>query len=452
MEPFGGTMTGTPRPRTISTKRERIAQLAKQGPTMAFTSLSHHIDLDWLKEAYRRTRKGGAPGVDGQTAEEYAKNLEGNLRSLLNRAKSGTYRAPPVRRVHIPKGNGETRPLGIPTFEDKILQRAVVMLLEPIYEQDFLDCSYGFRAGRSAHQALEAHRESAMKMRGCWIVEVDLRKYFDTVDHGHLKELLRRRVRDGVVVRLIHKWLKAGVMEDGSLSYPESGTPQGGVISPLLSNVYLHYVLDEWFASDVKPRLHGRAYMVRYADDLVMGFASKSDADRVMAVLPKRCARYGLVLHPTKTRMVDYRQPRRSTDRSGPGRSGTFDFLGFTHYWGKSRRGNMVPRTKTMRKRLTRSVRKIAEWCRSNRHRSVAQQRRKLNEKLRGHYEYYGVTGNYRCLATFWYLVKRVWRKWLDRRDQQRHMPWARFNRLLLRYPLLTPRIAHSYHQRAANP
>ena len=437
---------------TISTKCKRIAQLAKQGPTMAFTSLSQHIDLCWLKEAYRRTRKGGATGVDGQTAQEYAKDLEANLQSLLNRAKSGSYRAPPVRRVHIPKGNGETRPLGIPTFEDKILQRAIVMVLEPIYEQDFLDCSYGFRAGRSAHQALEVQRESVMKMRGCWIVEVDLRKYFDTVDHGHLKEFLRQRVRDGVVVRLIHKWLKAGVMEDGSLSYPESGTPQGGVVSPLLSNIYLHYVLDEWFASDVKPRLHGRAYMLRYADDLVIGVASRSDAERVMAVLPKRCARYGLTLHPTKTRLVDFRQPPRSDGDDGRDRPGTFDFLGFTHYWGKSRRGRRVPRTKTMSKRLTRSVRKIAEWCRNNRHRPVVDQQRQLNKKLRGHYQYYGVTGNFRCLSNFWHLVLRLWRKWLNRRAQQRRMPWERFNRLLLHHPLMAPRIFHSYHQRAAKP
>lgn len=452
MEPFGRPMTGIPRPMTILTKCRRIAQLAKQDPTMAFTSLAHHIDLDWLKEAYRRTRKGGATGVDGQTAQEYAKDLEANLQSLLNRAKSGSYRAPPVRRVHIPKGNGETRPLGIPTFEDKILQRAIVMLLEPIYEQDFLDCSYGFRAGRSAHQALEVHRESVTKMRGCWIVEVDLRKYFDTVDHDHLKEFLRRRVRDGVVVRLIHKWLKAGVTEDGSLSYPESGTPQGGVVSPLLSNIYLHYVLDEWFASDVKPRMHGRAYMVRYADDLVIGVASRSDAERVMAVLPKRCARYGLTLHPTKTRLVDFRQPPRSDGDGGRDRPGTFDFLGFTHYWGKSRRGRRVPRTKTMSKRLTRSVRKIAEWCRNNRHRPVTEQQRQLNKKLRGHYQYYGVTGNICCLSNFWHLVKRVWRKWLNRRAQQRRMPWERFNRLLLHHPLMAPRIYHSYHQRAAKP
>jgi RNA-directed DNA polymerase len=253
----------------VSTKQERIAALAKQSPRMAFTSLAYLMDIDWLKEAYRRTRKDGAVGVDGVTAEEYEQDLEGNLPRLLDRAKSGTYHAPPVRRVHIPKGGSttETRPLGIPTLEDKVLQRAVVMLLEPIYERDFLDCSYGFRSGRSAHQALQTFRDQLMNCRGGWVLEVDIRKFFDNLDHGHLRTFLRLRVRDGVLLRLIDKWLKAGVMEDGSVSSPEAGTPQGGVVSPLLSNVFLHYVLDLWFEQDVKPRMDPRAFLIRYADD-----------------------------------------------------------------------------------------------------------------------------------------------------------------------------------------
>ena len=237
---------------TVSTRQQRIAELAKQSPQMAFTSLNQYLDLSWLYEAYRRTRKDGAVGVDGQTAADYEKDLEGNLRSLLERAKSGTYRAPPVRRTYIPKGTGgDTRPIGIPTLEDKILQRAVVMLIEPIYEQDFHDCSYGFRPGRSAHQALQSLWEQTMQSGGGWILEVDIRKFFDTLDHGHLRTLLQQRVRDGVVLRLIGKWLNAGVMEDGAISYPDAGSPQGGVISPMLANVYLHYVLDEWIARDV---------------------------------------------------------------------------------------------------------------------------------------------------------------------------------------------------------
>src|SRR3954447_4323428 len=255
MRPLEGTMPGTPSPETISTRRQRIAELARQSPQAALTTLAHHIDIGWMHEAYRRTRKDGAVGVDGQTAEDYAVDLEANLRSLLDRAKSGRYQAPPVRRVHIPKGPGsETTPIGIPTFEDKILQRAVAMILETVYEQDFLDCSYGFRPGRSAHQALEALRQRLMEVRGGWVLEVDIRKFFDTLDHRHLREILSRRVRDGVLLRLIGKWLKAGVLEGGCLVHPESGSPQGGVVSPILANAYLHEVLDTWFERAVKPR------------------------------------------------------------------------------------------------------------------------------------------------------------------------------------------------------
>jgi group II intron reverse transcriptase/maturase len=287
---------------TTSTKRQRIAELAKQKPEMAFTSLNHLLDLDLLREAFYRTPKDKAPGVDGQTWADYEANLEGNLQSLLRRAKSGTYRAPPVRRVHVPKGSGnETRPIGIPTLEDKVLQRAVVMLLEPLYEPLFHKGSYGFRPGRSAHQALESLWEQLMATSGGWILDVDIRKFFDTLDHGHLRDLLRHRVRDGVLLRLIGKWLKAGVLEDGQIIHPEEGTPQGGVISPLLANIYLHYVLDEWLEQEVKPRLRGRAFLIRYADDFVLGFTGEADARRLLEVLPRRFARYGLTIHPDKT-------------------------------------------------------------------------------------------------------------------------------------------------------
>ena len=262
-------MTGTPRPDTVFTKQQRIAELARNCPAMAFTNLAHHIDIDWLLTAYTQTRKDGAVGVDGRTADDYEADLKANLQDLLDRAKSGTYVAPPVRRVHIPKAGSpqETRPIGIPTFEDKILQRAVLMVLEPLYETDFLDVSHGFRPGRGAHGALDALWKQAMKLGGGWIVDVDLRKFFDTIDKGHLREFLRRRVRDGVILRLIGKWLNAGVLEDGVVTTPEHGTPQGGVASPLLANIFLHYVLDEWFEAEVRPRLKGEAFLIRYADD-----------------------------------------------------------------------------------------------------------------------------------------------------------------------------------------
>ena len=429
-------MAGAQEPGPMSTKRQRLAELAKQAPQLGFTSLNHHLDLLWLAEAYRQTRKDGAPGVDGQTDDDYGLSLRENLESLLDRAKSGTYKAPPVRRVHIPKGTGnETRPLGIPTLEDKILQRAVVMALEPIYEQDFLNCSYGFRPGRSAHQALAALWQQTMDLGGCWLVEVDIRKYFDTLDHAQLRALLRQRVRDGVLLRLIDKWLNAGVLEDGELTYPEAGTPQGGVISPLLANVYLHYVLDVWFEEVVKPCLKGRAFLVRYADDFVMGFACEGDARRVLDVLPQRFGKYGLTIHPDKTRLVPFHRPDRRFGKTGgpvgpP--AGSFDFLGFTHYWSRSKQGNWVVKRKTAGSRFHRAIRKISVWCRLNRHLPVREQYQALARKLRGHFAYYGgLIGNLRCQQRFRYEVGRLWRKWLSRRKRHGQWSWARFDRLL---------------------
>jgi RNA-directed DNA polymerase len=442
---------------SVSTKQERIAALAKQSPQMAFTSLAYLMDIDWLTEAYRRTRKDGAAGVDGVTADEYEQNLEGNLQGLLDRVKSGTYRAPPVRRVHIPKGGSstETRPIGIPTLEDKVLQRAVVMLLEPIYEQDFTACSYGFRPGRSAHQALAAFRGQLMDSRGGYILEVDIRKFFDNLDHGHLRAFLRLRVRDGVLLRLLGKWLKAGVLEDGSVSYPDSGSPQGGVVSPLLSNIFLHYVLDQWFERDVKPRLRDRAFLIRYADDLVIGFRDGRDAQRVLEVLPKRFGKYGLTIHPTKSRLVPFRPscPWANDGRGEPAEPpGTFDLLGFTHFWARSRQGYWVIKQKTANDRFSRSVRSIDAWCQANRHRPLGEQQTKLNEKLRGHYAYYGVTGNSGSLSRFLHEVLRRWYKWLKRRDRLRSMTWGRFNDLVQRYPLVPVRTVHSLYRHAANP
>jgi RNA-directed DNA polymerase len=433
----------------VSTKQERIATLARQSPEMGFTSLAYLMDLEWLHESYRRTRKDGAVGVDGQTAAEYEQDLEGNLRSLLERAKSGRYFAPPVRRVHIPKAGSptETRPIGIPTLEDKILQRAVVMLLGPIYEQDFHDGSYGFRPGRSAHGALESLWEQTMDLRGGWVLEVDIRKFFDTLDHSHLRESLRHRVRDGVLLRLIGKWLNAGVMEDGSISYPEAGSPQGGVISPLLANVYLHYVLDTWFAQDVQPCLAGQAFLIRYADDFVIVFENESDARRVMEVLPKRFGKFGLTLHPDKTRLVAFQRP---DDRGqGPGEPGTFDLLGFTHYWAKSRKGRWVVKRGTSSSRFTRGLRAIREWCRKFRHLPVREQHQTLSEKVRGHCAYYGITGNSPMLSSFRRQVERIWRYWLSRRNRERPMTWDRFKLLLKRYPLPRAVAIHSTYRNA---
>jgi group II intron reverse transcriptase/maturase len=448
MESLEGNMAGASKPDLVSTRQQRIAELAKQSPEMGFTSLAHHIDLRWLYEAYLRTRPDGAPGVDGQTMADYSANLRHNLQALLDRAKSGTYRAPPVRRVHIPKGtSGDTRPIGIPTYEDKVLQRAVVMVLEAVYEQDFLDCSYGFRPGRSAHQALDALWKQTMGMGGGWVLEVDIRKFFDTLDHAHLRELLRHRIRDGVLLRLIGKWLNAGVLEEGNLTFPEAGTPQGGVVSPLLANVYLHYVLDVWFEREVKPRLKGRAFLIRYADDFVIGLARDEDARRVLEVLPKRFGKYGLALHPDKTRLVPFQRPPHQdtpATTSGQVRPGSFDLLGFTHFWGRSRRGIWVVKRKTAQGRLSRAFTTIAQWCRLNRHQPLAAQHQTLSQKLRGHFAYFGITGNSFALSRFRVGVIRIWKKWLARRRRHGFLSWEVFDRLLRRYPLPPALAIHS--------
>jgi group II intron reverse transcriptase/maturase len=429
----------------VSTKIERIAKLAKQMPDVAFTTLAHHIDLDWLKEAYRRTRKDGAAGVDGQTAKDYAVNLEENLRSLLDRAKSGDlYRALPVRRVHIPKGDGrKTRPIGIPAFEDKLLQRAVVMVLGAIYEQDFMDCSYGFRPKRSAHQAMEVVWKRSMDLGDCWVLEADIEDFFGTVDLPQLRSILRQRVQDGVILRLIDKWLKAGVMEEGNVYHPKSGVPQGGVISPLLSNMYLHEVLDQWFEREVKPRRKGQAYLVRYADDFIILFKSEDDARRVLDVLPKRFGKYGLRLHPDKTRLLRFSPPNLSSKERTSQVERSFDLLGLTFYWGLSRRGRWVVKQKTAKNRLRRSLRSISVWCQSNRHRPVRDQQAVLSRKLQGHYAYYGVTGNFPALMRFYDRVKKIWHKWLSRRNN-RGINWERMTAIFKAFPLRRPRVVHS--------
>ena len=428
-------MTGAQEPEVMSTKQMRIAALAERFPQRAFTSLAQHIDAQWLKTAYLMTRRDGAVGIDGQRADDFARDFEANIQRLLEEAKSGRYRAPPVRRVHIPKGDGRTaRPIGIPTFEDKVLQRAVVALLEPLYEHDFLECSYGFRPGRSAHQAIKTVRDGLTSMGGGWVIDLDIQAFFDTIDHQHLRAFLQQRVKDGVILRLIGKWLKAGVLDAGQWQKGKVGSPQGGVISPLLANVYLHYVLDEWFENDVKPRLRGRAVSVRFADDAVLAFSNEADARKVLGVLPKRFARFGLTLHPTKTRLVRFR-PHREL------RAETFDFLGFTHYWGKSRYGRMVIKRKTAKGRLQRSLRRIALWCRWNRHLPICEQHRRLRSKVQGHFAYYGIRGNSKSLGTFRYRVERTWIKWLSRRSQRSRIVWERASQLLTLFPLPRVRI-----------
>lgn len=434
----------------VLTKQDRIAEIAKKFKGKALVSLHHHMDLEWMKEAYHRMNPGTSPGVDGQTLAMYRQNLTHNLEDLLERAKSGKYVAPPVKRVYIPKGNGkEQRPIGIPTVEDRILQRAVLMALEPVFETDFMDFSYGFRPKRSAHDALEYLWKQLYQQNISWVIDVDIRKFFDTIDHTFMREFLKHRVQDGVITRLIGKWLKAGVLEEGAISYKDEGSPQGGVISPLLSNIYLHEVLDTWFANEIIPLLKGRATIVRYADDCVLGFENKEDADRVFRVLPKRFGRFGLKLHPDKTKLIYFKRPPEGNNKD-EGKRGTFNFLGFTLYWGKSRKGHWTVMRKTAKDRLQGSISRINVWCKINRHDLFTHQWNTLNAKLRGHYQYYGITGNSRSLDLFYLAVTRLWFKWLSRRSNH-GFTWDRFNLLTKGAFVLTrPIIYHSVY--AAKP
>jgi group II intron reverse transcriptase/maturase len=440
-------MLGTPSPHSVITKQQRIAELARKAPDMAFTNLAHHIDIDWLRTAYEGVRKDGAVGSAGQTPEGYAENLEENLHSLLNRFKSGDYRAPAVDRVYIRKRDGGQRPIGIPTFEDKVLQRAVTLVLEPIYEQDFYDCSYGYRPKRTAHEALNALTGWLYRQGGGWVLEVDIRGFFNHLDHAVLRAFLDQRVRDGVVRRVIGKWLKAGAFKEAGVRRSNKGTPQGGVISPLLANIYLHEVIDRWFHEEIRPRLADEAMLVRFADDMVFAFRSEADARRVFEVLPKRLNRYQLSLHPEKTRLLRFYPPvEERTLPEGPIRRETFDFLGFTIHWDRSRRTKAwIPKKRTAKDRLKRALCELSDWCRRHRHRKVREQHRHLCPKIQGHYSYYGVTGNWDQIARFFHGARRIWRKWLHRRSQRRGMPWPRFERLSKAYPLPAPRIVHSY-------
>jgi group II intron reverse transcriptase/maturase len=428
----------------MSTKELQIAERAKKYKQEALTNLQQFIDKGLLEESYRKLNKASSPGIDGETWHSYSKVSQNRIPELLSEFKSGKYQAPPVRRVHIPKGKTGTRPIGIPVLEDKILQESVRSTLNPIYEEEFKDFSFGFRKERSAHQAID-YMFKEVSFKGLhYIIDADIKSYFDSIDHSILREFLDRRVKDGVVRKMIDKWLKAGVLEGNELSYPGKGTPQGGIISPLLSNIYLHYVLDEWFTEQVQPLLSGRSFIARYADDFILGFEKLSDAERVMRVLPKRFGKYKLELHPDKTQIVNLHSKRGEGDRS-------FDFLGFTHYLGKSRKGKAILKRKTNSKKLSSAIAKFQSWIKQNRHRKLKAMIPEINAKLRGHYNYYGITFNSKGITCFYLNVKRILHKWLNRRGGKPIWNWERFNQLIKEWmPLLEPKIYHNYL--SANP
>jgi group II intron reverse transcriptase/maturase len=408
-------------------------------PQYVFLALAHLIDEAALVRAFRRIRKGAAVGVDGVTKEQYEQDLERNLRDLHGRLRAMRWRHQPIQRVHIPKEKGKTRPIGISTIEDKVVQGALRDVLEAVYEPIFKDCSYGFRRGRSAHDALRALNQALFKGNVSWILEIDVESYFDSIDRKMLMEMIQERVVDGSLKRLIGKCLHVGVLDGAEYAEPDEGTAQGSALSPLLGNIYLHHVLDVWFERDVLPRLEGKAQLIRFADDAVIGFEREDDARRVMEVMGKRFARYGLRLHPEKSRVVAFRRPDR-TDKGGKG-PGTFDFLGFTHYWRRARSGRWMPGLKTRKARLRRFVVTVADWCRGHRHEPVEEQHAALSRRIAGHFNYFGINGNVPCLRQVQRACQSVWHKWLNRRSQRASRNWKQFTELLQRYPLPRARV-----------
>jgi RNA-directed DNA polymerase len=426
----------------------RIAELARQDEGRKFHSIAHFLTTEALWGAFDRLRKNAAAGVDGVTYADYEEHLLENLAQLHRKLKSKTYRAQPLRRIYLDKEDGSKRPISIPSLEDKIVQRATVELLNAIFEQDFLDCSYGFRPGRSAHDALDEVGRVICRGHTEYVLELDIRSYFDSIVRKQLMEMVERRVSDASILGLIGKWINVGVVDEGRLLTSETGTGQGQIISPLLANIYLHHVLDVWFEKEVKPRLKGDAYEIRYADDGILCFQYKEDAERVLEVLPKRFAKFGLTLHPEKTRLVNfgcsaYYQARRMNTKPD-----TFDFLGFTHRCATSRSGSFAVHVGTMKKRLRRGLLAISAWCREHLHDPLDHQQQVLNAKLRGHFQYYGRPTNFRSLERFVHSVRRIWRQWLARRTRGRDLSWEHFHRILARYPLLRPRITHAWNSR----
>jgi RNA-directed DNA polymerase len=429
----------------MSTDINRISELAKQDPKRQFYSIAHLITEEKLHEAFRSLRKDASAGVDGVTYQQYETNAEENIRQLHQRLKEGKYRAHPLRRVYIPKEDGRQRPISIPALEDKLVQKVVIDLMNAIYEQDFLDCSYGFRPGRGQHQALdEVGRVICTRPMG-WVLEIDICSYFDSIVRSALVEMIEKRVTDGSVLRLIGKWIRVGVIEDGRLLVSKTGTGQGQPISPLLANIYLHHVLDKWFENEVKPRLKGEAYEIRFADDAILCFQHKEDAEKVLAVLSKRFEKYGLTLHPEKTRLIEFgRYAAKNAKKQGK-KPATFNFLGFTYICARSRKGKFTVHVKTIAKRFCRGLKAIWDWCRQHRHDPVNEQQQTLNAKLRGHYQYYGRATNYASLWQFYRRVRRIWREWLSRRTRGKRLTWDRFDEVLHQFPLLPPRITHTW-------
>jgi RNA-directed DNA polymerase len=432
----------------VSSDLDRVRQVARRDKQVRFTALLHHVSVDRLREAYRALRPDAAAGVDGVTWREYGLDLEANLRDLHARVHRGAYRARPVRRAYIPKADGRSRPLGVAALEDKVLQRAVVEVLNAIYEQDFLGFSYGFRPGRSPHQALDALTVGITRKKVNWVLDADVRDCFTSLDHSWLLKFLEHRIADRRVLRLIQRWLKAGVIEDGEWSQTLEGTPQGASVSTLLANVYLHYVFDLWVHQWRSRHARGDVVVVRFADDFVVGFEHRDEAERFWAELRERFARYGMELHEGKSRLIEFgRFAVQHRARRGDPKPETFDFLGFTHICTKDRRGRFKLSRVTSKKRLRTKLRAVKIEMRRRMHHPLPEQGHWLARVLQGHYNYYGVPHNSRALSNFHLQVKRHWLRSLRRRSQRHRMTWERLGRLADRW-LPRPRVMHPWPNR----
>jgi RNA-directed DNA polymerase len=427
---------------------ERVGQRAKQRKGERFENLLSHIKVPLLREAYMRLNRYAASGVDGVTWRKYGENLDARLRDLQDRVHRGNYHPQPVRRVYIPKGDGRTRPLGITALEDKVVQQAARMILEPIYEREFLGFSYGFRPGRSQHKALDA-LAVAITRKASWVLDADIRAFYDTIDHGWMQKLLEHKIADRRMVRLLMKWLHAGVMENGELREVEEGAPQGAGISPLLSNVYLHYVLDLWVQQWRKRHARGEVYIVRYADDVVMGFQFEQDAHAMRLAMAERLTKFGLGLHPEKTRVIRFgRYARKDSKRGGRMRPETFDFLGFTHIAGEARQGGFQLQRRTSRKKRAAKLSTLREEMRGRMHDPPAVQHRWLSSVIRGHCNYYGVPTNARALVSFRRQVEQAWHRCLQRRSQRARWSVEKLKRFEARFPLPPAHVVHPWPTR----
>ena len=441
----GKTRSGPSAGEGVPSALDRVRQKARTDKKERFTALLHHVDVDRLREAYRALNPRAATGVDDMTWEDYGQNLEGNLTDLHRRVQSGSYRARPTRRAYIPKPDGRLRPLGVAALEDKILQRAVVEVLNGIYETDFLGFSYGFRPGRSAHDALDALAFGIDRRKVSWVLDADIRDFFGQLDHDWLMRFLKHRIADRRVLRLIQKWLAAGVIEDGIWSQTERGTAQGASASPLLANVYLHYVFDLWAHQWRRRKAHGDMVIVRYADDYLVGFERESDARQFLADLRQRLADFGLELEPNKTRLIQFgRFAARDRARRGLGKPETFEFLGFTHCCAKTKNGRFMLKRTTIAKRMRTKLREVKDELMRRRHHAIPEQGRWLASVLRGHYAYYAVPGNSDRINRFYNEVTRLWLRALRRRSQRHRLPWTRMRRLSARW-LPPPKRMHPF-------